>query len=155
MKLKIQYIYLHNPCIYSYNHVQIITLFMAIIQRNKLGCGQSIRPQRHYMSQKFLTPLHSEWSKLHKVLAVPSTIGLIKGNGYTFRGSNFAVSIFSPISKGINSLQRKNCYLRSRSFPLRTGLILEGPCWKGKQTGSHKVVSLCINGRKWQNTHSP
>ena len=61
-----------------------------------------------------------------------------KVKGYTFRGSNSVISIFTSFLKRHLLLMERICSSWSKFFPLGVNPILEGQFQLRKQTGSHE-----------------
>ena len=80
----------------------------------------------------------------------------VKINGYTFRGSDSAISIFASLLNIGQLLKERICFCRSKFFPLRVDPITHWFNSPGKQEGSYlssfpvikqqkKNVKVCLN----------
>lgn len=77
---------------------------------------------------------------------VCSPQNVIQVNGYTVKGRN---SIFISASLLVRGKLLRHFLLQEQILYFRSS-------FDGMQTGSHRVVSLCENGRKtWLYTHTP
>ena len=76
------------------------------------------------------------------------TIKGLQKNLYTLRGSNYTIFIFASLLNKGQLLKERICSKGSKFFPLKVDLILHRLYHPGKETGCHKVVSLCKNDRK-------
>ena len=56
--------------------------------------------------------------------------------------ATLVIFIYASLQKGGQLFKERICSCRSKSFPLRIDPFFEGFTCQGKQTSSHKVVSL-------------
>ena len=83
--------------------------------------------------------------------APDKVISILNINGYTFRGNNSAVILFTSLFNGDQLLMENHLSLQKQILSNRVGFILEGLCGPEKQTGISQLFPFVkIAGKTWR-----
>ena len=74
--------------------------------------------------------------------APDEVISILNINGYTLRGNNSAVILFTSLFNGDQLLMENHLFLQKQILSIRVDLISEGLCGPRKQTGILHLFSF-------------